>query len=186
MPIPLGAGQEPRLCPGRLLLSSRFPTETGTAEAGGPRELSNLTVVWGTPDLQVGVSSAGLLGTTPSTFEVWPTLRAPSAHSPRCVKSGLWLATCTLVRLGVSVRNVTYSGRERGLRPPPAPQARGRVSVPSKGSTAPAPPDAASGSRASTGQPGRGGPPGGRGLPRRGAGGGSCRREVGSSPPLTL
>lgn len=38
----------------------------------------------------------------------------PLANSPRCVKRGLWLMMYMLVRLGVTVRNVTYSRRKQG------------------------------------------------------------------------
>lgn len=54
------------------------------------------------------------MGTVPSIFcGLANSSGRPLANSPRCVKRGLWLAMYTLVRLGVSVRNETYSRRKQ-------------------------------------------------------------------------
>lgn len=44
----------------------------------------------------------------------------PLLSSPRCMKRGLWLTTCTLVMLGVTVRKVVYSREKQsgGLHGP--------------------------------------------------------------------
>ena len=157
----------------------------------------------GNPELEVGIRSEGVSGTTPSASQVGLTLLGarPLASSPRCVKRGLWLAMYTLVRLGVSVRKVTYSGgAEEGGRPqPPASPPREQTPGVQRGlqHRKLQRHGAASGSGeppVTAGKQGQaGGPAWGRG-PGEGAGPDSgfcaqpraCQREADSSPPLTL
>ena len=42
--------------------------------------------------------------------------KGPSVVSPKCVKRGLRFTMCTLVMLGVTVRNVTYSREKQSKR----------------------------------------------------------------------
>lgn len=98
-----------------LPLSSAVTGSITAPRSGSPpRELPKLMVVWGTPELAVGTSNEHLGNRAPRLCSLANSSGRPLANSPRCVKRGLWLTICTLVRLGVSVRNVTYSGGSRG------------------------------------------------------------------------
>lgn len=61
---------------GFILFPSR-PAITGSITAprpgNPPRELSKLMVVWGTPELAVGIRSEVIVGTVPSIFARWLT-----------------------------------------------------------------------------------------------------------------